>query len=150
MDLQEFLNERGVSKYRLSKISGVPGTTILDICAGRSEIERCSAGTVQRIAKALGCTMEEIMALSSPYDSDTGLPKDNSYLECDLPDWLQESIESMEDAWKRVDNGEQYLRWDCYYCDLQTDISNAEVNGIISSTQAWHLREKYLRLERMS
>lgn len=57
MDLQEFLNERGISKYRLSKISGGPGTTILDICAGRNEIERCSAGTVQRIAKALGYTM---------------------------------------------------------------------------------------------
>ena len=38
MDLQGYLNQRGISKYRLAQISGVPNTTIVDICAGRSEI----------------------------------------------------------------------------------------------------------------
>lgn len=48
------------------------------------------------------------MALSSPYDPNTGLPKDGGYLERDLPDWRQESIEPMKNAWKRVDSGEEY------------------------------------------
>ena len=43
MDLQTLLNERNLSKYQLSKLSGVPKTTIMDICAGRSDMERCNA-----------------------------------------------------------------------------------------------------------
>lgn len=147
MDLQTVLDQRGISKYHLSKISGVPKTTIMDICAGRSEIERCSARTVQQLAKALGCTMEDIMALSAPYD-DSGLPTDDSYLECGLPPFLQQSIQAMMDAWHKLDNGEKYLRWDCDYCNLQSDINSAEINQIISPEQAWFLREKYLRIER--
>ena len=115
---------------------------------GRSEIERCSAKTVRQLAKALDCTMEDIMELSSPYDSATGLPKDKSYLERGLPPFLMESIAAMKAAWKKLDGGEPYLRWDCDYCNLQTDINNAEVNQIINPEQAWYLREKYLRLER--
>ena len=64
MSLQALLKERNISKYRLSKLSGVPKTTIMDICAGRSDIERCSARTVLQLARALGCTMEELMDLS--------------------------------------------------------------------------------------
>ena len=47
----------------------------------------------------------------------------------------------------QLDRGEKDLRWDCDYCNLQTDINNAEVNQVISSEQAWYLRERYLRME---
>ena len=149
MGLQSLLDKRHISKYHLSKVSGVPKTTIMDICAGRSEIERCSAKTVQLLAKALDCSMEDLMELSDPYDSQTGLPKDKSYLERGLPPFLTESIDAMKSAWRKLDRGEKYLRWDCDYCNLQTDINNAEVNQVISPEQAWYLREKYLRLERV-
>lgn len=147
MGLQALLDERHISKYHLSKVSGVPKTTIMDICAGRSEIDRCSARTVQQLSKALGCTMEELMELSSAYDDQTGLPKDRSYLEKGLPPFLENSIEAMKAAWQKLDRGEKYLRWDCDYCELQTDINNAEVNQVITPEQAWYLREKYLRME---
>jgi len=88
------------------------------------------------------------MELSPAYESDTGLPTDKSYLECGLPDFLMESIAQMQAAWDRLDRGEKDLCWDCDYCNLQTDINNAEVNQVISSEQAWYLREKYLRMER--
>ena len=102
---------------------------------------------VQKLAQALNCTMEDMMKLSSPYD-EKGLPKDRSYLECGLPEFLQESIQAMVKAWQKVDNGEDYTLWDCDYCNLQSDINSAEVNQIISPEQAWYLREKYLRMER--
>ena len=140
---------QNITRYHLSKISGVPKTTITDICTGKSEIERCSAKTVQRIATALDCRMEDIMNLSSEYDLNTGLPKDKSYLECGLPEFLQESIKIMKKAWERLDSGEKYLHWDGDYCNLQSDINSAEVNQIISEEQAWYLREKYLRMERV-
>lgn len=148
MDLQTLLDRKNMTKYQLSKISGIPKTTIIDICAGRSEIERCSARTVQQLAKALDCTMEDIMQLSSPYSIETGLPKDSSYLECGLPVFLQESLHTMRIAWNKIDGGETYLHWDCDYCSLQSDINTAEVNQLISSEQAWYLRERYLRIER--
>jgi len=67
MTLQELLDQRNISKYKLSKMTGIPKTTIMDICAGRSDIARCSARTVQLLARGLGCTMEEIMDLSEEY-----------------------------------------------------------------------------------
>lgn len=79
-----------------------------------------------------------------------GFPVDKSYLECGLPEFLQESIRAMVEAWRKLDSGEKYLRWDCDYCCLQSDINNAEVNMIISPEQAWYLREKYLRMEKPS
>lgn len=80
--------------------------------------------------------------------NDAGLPADESYLECGLPEFLQEAIEAMQSAWEKVDHGEEYLHWDCDYCELQTDINICEVEQIISPEQAWYLREKYLRIER--
>ncbi len=149
MTLQELLNQKHITKYYLSKISGVPKTTITDICTGKSEIERCSAKTVYQLSLALNCTMEDIMSLASGYDSKTGLPKDESYLECGLPQFLQTSIEIMKESWRKLDSGEKYTHWDGDYCSLQSDINSAEVNQIISEEQAWYLREKYLRMERI-
>lgn len=150
MDLQTMLDQKNMSKHQLSRASGVPKTTVMDICAGRSSIDRCFARTVQKLAKALDCTMEDIMRLESPraVESRSGLPKDKSYLECGLPTFLLESIETMKSAWEKIDRGEPYVRWDCDFCCLQSDINNAEVNQVISVEQAWYLREKYLRIER--
>ena len=74
---------------------------------------------------------------------------DKSYLECGLPEFLQASIQAMNEAWRKVDSGKEYLHWDCDYCNLQSDINSAEVNQLISEEQAWYLREKYLRMERI-
>lgn len=100
----------------------------------------------------LSCRKDGVRDGATGYDEQTGggtgLPADRSYLECGLPDFLRESIAQMQAAWDRLDRGEKDLRWDCDYCNLQTDINNAEVNQVISSEQAWYLREKYLRMER--
>ncbi|MBE6866437.1 MAG: helix-turn-helix transcriptional regulator [Ruminococcaceae bacterium] len=150
MTLQILLDKKNISKYQLSKISGVPKTTIMDMCSGKSSIGRCSARTIYQIANALECSMEEIMLLDEPtkYDTLTGLPTDKSYLECGLPEYLIESVEKMIASWKKIDKGEEDLRWDIYWCDLNADINAAETDNYISSEQAWYLREKYLRMKR--
>lgn len=148
MNLQSYLDLRGMTKYRLSKISGIPKTTIIDICSGKSSIEKCSAKTVFSLAQALGCSMEEIMKMDShDYDEDTGKPIDQSYLEEGLPPFLRESVDKMVLAWKKKES-EGYLEWDCDYCNLQSDINIAEVENLITSEQAWYLREKYLYIGR--
>lgn len=85
---------------------------------------------------------------NSSYSKETGKPIDLSYLECDLPPFLQESLDRMKESWARVDTGERDDLWDCYWCELNADINACEVEQHISSEQAWYLRETYLRMER--
>lgn len=148
MYLQTMLDQKNMSKYRLSQLSGVPKTTVMDICSGKSSIDRCSAKTVLQLAKALDCSMEELMQLDSPnlYDDRTGLPVDQRYLECGLPPYLQLSLENMKKSWAIEDSGQKDKHWDLYWCELNADINSAEVDRVISAEQARYLRKTYLRM----
>lgn len=149
MTMQSMLREKNLSMYRLSRISGVPKTTVIDICSGKSDIEGCTAKTVMQLSKALGCTMEELMQIDNArYNRTTGLPKDDSYLEKGLPDYLQKSIEAMQASWEIIDNGGKDLHWDICWSELNADINSAETEQEISTDQAWYLRRKYLRMEK--
>lgn len=57
------------------------------------------------------------------------------------PEWLNKSIMDYQE-------NKNTTLWDCYYCELQSDINVAEVEGFISSDEAWKLREKYLGLSK--
>ena len=138
MSLQTILSDKNMSMYRLSQLSGVPKTTVIDICSGKSSIENCNAKTVLQLSKALGCTMEDIMQAA---DS-------NNHYEAGLPAYLCTSLNKMKAAVKKIESGEEYLRYDCDYCELQSDINTAEVGGEISPDQAWYLRNKYLGIRR--
>ncbi|HMM32862.1 MAG TPA: helix-turn-helix transcriptional regulator [Clostridia bacterium] len=61
MNIKEIISEQGYTKYGLSRLSGIPYTTVSDICSGKVRIEKCSAETVYRFAKALNITMEELI-----------------------------------------------------------------------------------------
>ena len=148
MNLRSILDEKNLSMYRLSQVSGVPKTTINDICSGKSSIAGCNAGTVMRLAKALGCTMEEMMRIdASEYFADSGKPKSNTYLEKGLPAYLEQSLRKMERSWALEDSGQKDLHWDIIWCELNADINAAETEQDISHEQAQYLRKKYLRME---
>ena len=148
MDLSSMLHDRNLSVYRLAQLSGVPKTTIFDICSGKSSIEGCTARTVFRLAKALGCSMEDLMTIDTArYDRDTGLPKEESYLEKGLPPYLEKSLAAMKASWEQEDRGERDVHWDLYWCELNADINSAEVENSISHAQAGYLRKKYLRMD---
>ncbi len=61
MLITEQLEKKQMTKYQLSRMSGVPQTTINDICSGRADLEKCCAGTLYRLANVLGVTIEEIL-----------------------------------------------------------------------------------------
>lgn len=67
---------------------------------------------------------------------------EKSYLEIDLPSFLQESIDDLVKC--RKDNLK--IREDCYYMDTQSSINVALVENLIDEKQAAFLREKYLYL----
>ena len=61
MLITEQLEKKQMTKYKLSKVSGVPQATINDICSGKVDLEKCSAGTLYRLTKVLGVSIEEIL-----------------------------------------------------------------------------------------
>lgn len=67
MSLQALLDMRNISMYRLSKMSGVSKTVIIDICSGKSAIENCTAKTVYSISRALGLSVEDMMKACSDF-----------------------------------------------------------------------------------
>lgn len=62
MTVNELMEQKKLTKYKLSKNSGVPYTTVADICSGKARLEKCSAETVYRLASELGVTMEALIA----------------------------------------------------------------------------------------
>jgi transcriptional regulator with XRE-family HTH domain len=61
MQINKLLAERGITRYRLAKESGVPHSTLKDICLGKTKTENCSGETLYRLARALGVSMETLL-----------------------------------------------------------------------------------------
>ena len=62
MNINVLLSQKGFTKYRLAKTSGVPQTTVTDICSGKAKIGNCSTETIYKLAKTLGVSMETLIA----------------------------------------------------------------------------------------
>lgn len=61
MIITELLAKNNMTKYRLSQNSNVPYTTLNDICNGKTNLAKCSAETVYRLASELNVSMEELL-----------------------------------------------------------------------------------------
>ncbi|MCM1160963.1 MAG: helix-turn-helix transcriptional regulator [Roseburia sp.] len=142
MNINELLKEKGMTKYRLSKISGIPHATLNDLCCGKSRIEKCSGETLYKIAKALQIPMEALiedtmMKKNSP--PDIKKLREDSY-EYGLPEYLQHDLDAYKEA---LEHGSNLL--DCLWGELYGSINAAEITDeIISHEQADYLRNKYL------
>ena len=64
MTLREIIARRDTTMYRLAKDSGVPYSTINDVCNGKTRIENISAGTAYRLARALNVSTDELLESS--------------------------------------------------------------------------------------
>ena len=60
--INQLMQEKKLSKYRLAKNSGIPYTTVNDICSGHAQLSKCSGETIYKIAKALNVSMEKLIA----------------------------------------------------------------------------------------
>lgn len=57
----EALNNSGMTMYALSKLSGVPYTTVNEIHRGKLDINQCAVGTVHRLAGVLDVPADSII-----------------------------------------------------------------------------------------
>ncbi len=62
--ISELLAEKKLTKYRISRNTGLPYSTVSDIVSGKTSPDKCSAETIYKLAKAIGISME---ALLEPY-----------------------------------------------------------------------------------
>jgi len=67
MSINDLLKQKNMTKYKLSKISGIPFSTISDVSTGKAKIENCAGDTLYRLSKALSVTMEDLLADSMEY-----------------------------------------------------------------------------------
>ncbi len=61
MRLKLLLKERNMSVYQCARISGIPYTTLLELVSGKTQIRKCTAETVYKLAGALNMGMEELL-----------------------------------------------------------------------------------------
>lgn len=132
-----------MSRYRLSKISGIPWATLADIYSGKTNLKRCGAGTLSKLSKALGLSIEELLALEIVPEKNTtdGKPNSKTYLETGLSENIEKAIKEY-----LLGDKEQVLHLDCLWGELYGAINADLWAGSITQEQASYLRDKYLGL----
>ena len=142
MNINEIIVQTGMTKYRLQKLSGVPHATLNDLCSGKTRIEKCSAETLYRLAKALGVSMETL--LEDTMEEKLRIERiiilrEKSY-EYGLPDYLQRDLDAYKEGLKKKSS-----LLDCLWSELYGSINIAEINeGAITPEHADYLRSKFL------
>ena len=134
MIIEDLLIKRNCTKYRLAIQAGVPHATLSDICSGKTRIEKCSAETVYRLAKALNVSMELLTE-----DGIRQSEREQAY-EVGLPAYLQNDLDAYKNGLKTKSS-----LIDCLWGELYGSINMAEISdGVITSEHADYLRQKYL------
>ena len=132
--IEDLLVKRGLTKYRLAVDAGVPHATLNDICSGKTKLEKCSAETVYKLAKALDVSMEVLTE-----DGILQAERERAF-EYGLPEYLQHDLDAYKDGLKSHSG-----LMDCLWGELYGSINMAEISdGIITPEHADYLRKKYL------
>ena len=139
MTINQIISDRGITKYRLAKLSGVPHATLNDICNGKTKIEKCSAETIYKLAQVLSVSMEYLIETSIKIREEQ-YERERSY-EYGLPSYLQHDLDAFKDG---LANNSALM--DCLWGELYGSINMAEISdGVITHEHAEYLRDKYLR-----
>ena len=134
MIIEDLLAKRDMTKYRLAVKAGIPHATLNDICSGKTKLEKCSAETVYKLAKALDVSME-LLTEGGIREAE----RERSY-EFGLPDYLQHDLDAYKEGLKTHSG-----LLDCLWGELYGSINMAEISdGAITPEHADYLRKKYL------
>lgn len=134
MIIDDLLRERNMTKYRLAVTAGIPHATLNDICSGKTRLEKCSAETVYKLAKALGVSMELLTG------SGIRQTERERVYEYGLPSYLQHDLDAYKEGLK---SGSPLM--DCLWGELYGSINAAEItDGAITHEHAQYLRQRYL------
>lgn len=138
MNLANYMGERNVSVYALSKRSGVPYATCYNLAKGKSDIQECRVITVKKIAAALGVSPSEIIdgtlpSLKKHNFIDDSLPLDT----LSLPTSLKAYISELE----RMDEKDDPL----FYATAEAMLTEADREEYEGSISRETLQKLYLK-----
>ena len=134
MVINTLLEKRHMTKYRLAVEAGIPHATLNASCSGKTKLEKCSAETVYKLAKALGVSMETLT------ESGIRAAERESTYEYGLPSYLQHDLDAYKEGLKA-----KSPVLDCLWGELYGSINLAEISeGVITPEHADYLRKKYL------
>ena len=68
MNLNRLLVDRNISKYKLSKLTNIPYSTLNDIFNNKTDIMNCSVMTLYKISKVLGVSIETLISEENDFD----------------------------------------------------------------------------------
>lgn len=140
MTIQQVMREKNLTRYQLSKESGVPWATLSDICSGKTALPRCNAGTLLKLSAVLEMPVEQLVTLTVEQTRGSdGKPKDQSYLEKNLPASLETAIQEYVQGEK-----DKVSYMDCLWGELYGAINSNQWCNAITIEQADYLRKKYL------
>lgn len=132
--IDDLLSQKNMTRYRLAMKAGVPHATLSDICGGKAKLEKCSAETVYKIAKALDVSMESLVESAMRV-----MQREQSY-EHALPPYLQRDLDAYKEG---LAHGSNFM--DCLWGELYGSINVAEISdGAITPEHADYLRKKFL------
>lgn len=134
MIIDDLLTQRNMTKYRLAVQAGIPHATLSDICSGKTKLERCSAETVYKLAKALNVSMELLTK-----EGILQTKRERAY-EYGLPEYLQHDLDAYKEGLKTHSS-----LLDCLWGELYGSINLAAITeGVITPEHADYLRQKFL------
>lgn len=134
MIIETLLKKQKMSKYRLAVKAGIPHATLNDLCSGKSKLEKASAETIYKLAKALNVPMELLTE-----DGIRQTEREQAY-ETGLPGYLQHDLDAYKEGLKHHSD-----LLDCLWGELYGSINAAEISdGAITPEHADYLRRKYL------
>ena len=138
MTIQQILREKNLSRYQLSKKSGVPWATLADICSGKTTLSRCSAGTLMKLSSTLDIPMEQLITLTvEKPQMHGGKPTDQTYLEKNLPASLDKALREYIQGEK-----DKVSYMDCLWGELYSAINSNQWSNAITQEQAEHHPQK--------
>ena len=141
MNFNDLLLQKHITQKKLSENSGVPRTTIVDLCTNKTYIKKCSSETLYKLSKTLRVTMEYLYEVDNGYDIDqkTYKPTDSSYLEKGLPKDIVLLLRKIKASLIKKD----YLKYDYLYMSLQQELFDLERKEVITYNQMEYLLYKY-------
>lgn len=59
--INNYLHNNHMTKYQFAKECGLPYGTFNDICTGKTDVLKCTGETLLKIAKTIGCTVDDLL-----------------------------------------------------------------------------------------
>lgn len=129
--LKDYLKENNLSIYSLSKKTGIPYSTLNDLCNGKVEIENCKVDLLLKLSSALSLSLQETMDIcKNEMSFYVGLLNDYASIHVKNKrfkvqfDYLGEHIE--HDLCKVNDENKEYI-YDVALWDVEDYINDHEL-----------------------